>query len=60
MNSAKDWICEEKLGVRGFAVNNAFAEGGEGGCGGANLIINLFAEKKPSQPLNPVIVKMTV
>ena len=42
--------CEEKLGV-GFAVNNAFAEGGEGAVELANLVVDTI-EKKPSEPLN--------
>ena len=42
--------CEEKLGV-GFAVNNAFAEGGEGAVELANLVVDAI-EKKPSEPLN--------
>ena len=42
--------CEEKLGV-GFAVNNAFAKGGEGAVELANLVVDAI-EKKPSEPLN--------
>ena len=42
--------CEEKLGV-GFAVNNAFAKGGEGAVELANLVVDTI-EKKPSEPLN--------
>ncbi len=42
--------CEEKLGV-GFAVNNAFADGGEGAVELANLVVDAI-ENKPSEPLN--------
>ena len=40
--------CEE-LGV-GFAINNAFSEGGEGAVDLANLVVETI-EKKPSAPL---------
>lgn len=42
--------CEEKLKV-GFAVNNAFAQGGEGAVELANLVVDTI-ENKPSDPLN--------
>lgn len=42
--------CEEKLGV-GFAVNNAFAEGGEGAMELANLVVDTI-EHQPSEPLS--------
>lgn len=42
--------CEEKLGV-GFAVNNAFGEGGEGAMELANLVVDTI-EHQPSEPLN--------
>lgn len=42
--------CEEKLGV-GFAVNNAFAEGGEGAVELANLVVDTI-EHQPSEPLS--------
>ena len=38
--------CEEELKV-GFAINNAFAEGGEGAIDLANLVVDTI-EKKPS------------
>lgn len=41
--------CEQLLGV-GFAVNNAFAEGGEGAVELAKLVVDTI-EKKPSLPL---------
>ena len=41
--------CEEKLGV-GFAINNAFAEGGEGAVDLARLVVDTI-EQRPSQPL---------
>ena len=41
--------CEEKLEV-GFAVNNAFAKGGEGAVDLANLVVDTI-ENKPSEPL---------
>ena len=41
--------CEEDLKV-GFAINNAFAEGGEGAVDLANLVVETI-EKKPSAPL---------
>lgn len=41
--------CEEKLHV-GFAINNAFAEGGAGAVELANLVVNTI-EKQPSIPL---------
>lgn len=41
--------CEEKLKV-GFAVNNAFAKGGEGAVDLANLVVDTI-ENKPSEPL---------
>ena len=41
--------CEEKLEV-GFAVNNAFAKGGEGAIDLANLVVDTI-ENKPSEPL---------
>jgi len=41
--------CEEKLGV-GFAVNEAFAEGGEGAKELAKLVIESI-QNKPSEPL---------
>jgi formate--tetrahydrofolate ligase len=41
--------CEETLGV-GFAINNAFAEGGEGAIELANLVVDTI-EKTPSAPL---------
>ena len=42
--------CEEKLGV-GFAVNNAFAEGGEGAMELANLVVDTIGHQ-PSEPLS--------
>lgn len=42
--------CEEKLGV-GFAVNNAFGEGGEGAMELANLVVDTI-EHQPSEPLS--------
>lgn len=41
--------CEEKLGV-GFAINNAFTQGGEGAVELANLVVE-HIEKHPSEPL---------
>lgn len=41
--------CEQKLGV-GFAVNNAFAEGGEGAMELARLVVKTI-EENPSRPL---------
>ncbi|EJX07372.1 formate--tetrahydrofolate ligase [gut metagenome] len=41
--------CEEELQV-GFAINNAFAEGGAGAVELANLVVNTI-ENKPSAPL---------
>lgn len=41
--------CEEKLRV-GFAVNNAFAQGGEGATDLARLVVETI-EREPSQPL---------
>ena len=41
--------CEEDLKV-GFAINNAFAEGGEGAVDLANLVVETI-ERKPSAPL---------
>ncbi len=41
--------CEEKLHV-GFAINNAFTQGGEGAVELANLVVEQI-EKQPSQPL---------
>ena len=41
--------CEEDLKV-GFAINNAFAEGGEGAVDLANFVVETI-EKKPSAPL---------
>lgn len=41
--------CERELGV-GFAVNNAFVEGGEGAVELAQLVVSSI-EKKPSKPL---------
>ncbi len=41
--------CEEDLGV-GFAINNAFAEGGEGAIDLARLVVDTI-EQRPSQPL---------
>lgn len=41
--------CNETLGV-GFAVNNAFSEGGEGAVELAHLVVDTI-EKNPSQPL---------
>ena len=41
--------CEEKLGV-GFAINNAFAEGGEGAMELARLVVDTI-ERQPSAPL---------
>lgn len=41
--------CENKLKV-GFAINNAFAEGGEGAVELANLVVNAI-EHQPSAPL---------
>ena len=41
--------CEEQLGV-GFAINNAFAEGGAGAVELANLVVDTI-EKQPSEPL---------
>ena len=45
-------VCQhcEAIGV-GFAVNNAFVEGGKGAADLANLVVKTIAEK-PSQPLN--------
>lgn len=42
--------CQEELGV-GFAVNNAFAQGGEGAIELADLVTRTIAEQ-PSKPLN--------
>ena len=42
--------CEEKLGV-GFAINNAFAEGGAGAVNLAQLVVDSI-EKTPSAPLH--------
>lgn len=42
--------CEDQLGV-GFAVNNAFVEGGAGAVELANLVVDTI-ENKPSQPLH--------
>lgn len=41
--------CEDELGV-GFAVNNAFVEGGSGAVELANLVVKTIAEK-PSAPM---------
>ena len=41
--------CEEELGI-GFAINNAFAEGGEGAVDLARLVVETI-ERQPSQPL---------
>ncbi len=41
--------CEEELGI-GFAINNAFAEGGEGAVDLARLVVETI-EQRPSQPL---------
>ncbi|MBE6286857.1 MAG: formate--tetrahydrofolate ligase [Mediterranea massiliensis] len=41
--------CEEELGV-GFAINNAFAQGGEGAVDLANLVVKTI-EEQPSKPL---------
>lgn len=41
--------CEEELGI-GFAINNAFAEGGEGAVDLARLVVETI-EQQPSQPL---------
>lgn len=41
--------CEDELGV-GFAINNAFAEGGKGAAELAQLVVNTI-ENKPSMPL---------
>lgn len=41
--------CEEELQV-GFAINNAFMEGGEGAVNLANLVVDTI-EKQPSAPL---------
>lgn len=42
--------CQEKLKI-GFAVNNAFTEGGEGAVELANMVVNSI-EKHPSKPLS--------
>lgn len=42
--------CQEKLKV-GFAVNNAFAEGGEGAMNLAKIVVDTI-ENNPSQPLS--------
>ena len=41
--------CEEELGI-GFAINSAFAEGGEGAVDLARLVVETI-ERQPSQPL---------
>jgi formate--tetrahydrofolate ligase len=41
--------CENRLGVR-FAINNAFAQGGEGAIDLANIVVDEI-EHNPSQPL---------
>ena len=41
--------CEEELGI-GFAINSAFAEGGEGAVDLARLVVETI-EQRPSQPL---------
>jgi formate--tetrahydrofolate ligase len=41
--------CEKELGVR-FAINNAFAQGGEGAIDLANIVVDEI-EKNPSAPL---------
>lgn len=41
--------CEEELGI-GFAINSAFAEGGEGAVNLARLVVETI-ERQPSQPL---------
>lgn len=42
--------CEDELQV-GFAINNAFAQGGEGAVDLANLVVETL-ENKPSEPLH--------